>query len=237
MVFSGLYRALPALALLLIPTPVAADGPRVVELFSSVVCKYCPAAEAAFETYLKKRPDVIALNCFVKVVNLGGDTISRPACSVRQRQFANTLRNGSIATPMYALNGREMIPHVRTEYEAFMQASLRDNGDVTPLRIFPAMSPDAPTQVSLPSLPRLAENGKYGVWLVTTRKPFTARILRQKERRFTHVVRDMQKLTDWDGYRRTLSLRVTPAADTDKMIILVDDPAGRIAAAGQVTWR
>lgn len=225
------------ITLLILPFPALADGVKVVELYSSLVCKYCPAAEVAFDAFQQKNRDVIALNCFVKTVNLRGDTISRPACNARQQHYANTVRGGSIATPMYTLNGREMIPHVRTEYDAFMQASLQAAGDLPAIGITPSLTAGGDTTIRLPRLPRLRDGGDYSVWLVTTRTPFTARILGRVERHFTHVVRDMTKLTDWDGNRRTLTLKITPAADTSRLIILAEDPNKRIVAAGQVNWK
>ncbi len=228
---------LPLLAILAVPFPAFADGVKVVELYSSLVCKYCPAAEVTFNEFQQKNPDVVALNCFVKTVDLRGDTISRPACNARQRYYASTLPNGSIGTPMYALNGREMVPHVKTEYEAFMRASLQAAGDLPVIGITPALTAGGDTTIRLPRLPQLRDGGDYTVWLATTRKPFSARVLGQPERHFTHVVRDMTKLTDWDGNRRTLTMKVTPAADTDRLVILAESPTKQVMAAGQIDWK
>jgi hypothetical protein len=85
----------------------AADGPSVIELFTSEGCSSCPPAEALLGE-LARRPDVIALACHVDYWDGLGwrDRFAMPLCTLRQRRYVGTLRQSSAYTPQAVIDGR-----------------------------------------------------------------------------------------------------------------------------------
>jgi hypothetical protein len=90
----------------------SANGPVVVELFTSQACSKCRAADEFFSE-LASRDDVIAISWHVdywnKLETRNGrwrDPFSDPQCTKRQRQYNKNLRGrGSVYTPQMVVNG------------------------------------------------------------------------------------------------------------------------------------
>ena len=89
-----------------IVTPVMADGPVVVELFTSQGCSSCPAADEMLHS-LAARSDVIALALHVDYWDYLGweDSFADPEHTVRQQQYANVAGASMIYTPQMIVGG------------------------------------------------------------------------------------------------------------------------------------
>jgi hypothetical protein len=85
----------------------AADGPVVVELFTSQGCSSCLPADA-FLGELSQRPDVIALSLHVDYWDYLGwrDTLGSPDCAQRQREYARRRGDRQVYTPQAVINGQ-----------------------------------------------------------------------------------------------------------------------------------
>lgn len=84
----------------------AAQGPVVVELFTSEGCASCPSADAVLAD-LAKRPDVIAMSLHVDYWDHLGwkDTLGLPGHTRRQKAYQKTMGTGYLYTPQAVIQG------------------------------------------------------------------------------------------------------------------------------------
>ena len=94
------------LAVVLIPFPALAQGPTVVELFTSQGCSSCPPADA-FLGDLAKRQDVLALAFHVDYWDYIGwkDPYADPGHTSRQRDYSSKLGLRYVFTPQMVVQG------------------------------------------------------------------------------------------------------------------------------------
>ncbi|MCF2903501.1 DUF1223 domain-containing protein [Octadecabacter sp. CECT 8868] len=91
-------------------TPAVADGPVVVELYTSQGCSSCPPADAIL-LELAARSDVLALALHVDYWDYIGwaDTFGSPAFTRRQQQYAHAAGDSTIYTPQMVIAGRDHV--------------------------------------------------------------------------------------------------------------------------------
>jgi len=83
-----------------------AEGPWLVELFTSQGCSSCPPADAYLGT-LAKRPDIVALAYHVDYWDYIGwkDPFATPATTERQRAYVRALQQRYVYTPQMVVEG------------------------------------------------------------------------------------------------------------------------------------
>ena len=86
----------------------AADGPVVVELYTSQGCSSCPPADKILGE-IAERDDVIALALHVDYWDYIGwkDSFANPAHTKRQRAYAQAAGSRTIYTPQMIVGGRD----------------------------------------------------------------------------------------------------------------------------------
>ncbi|AGI67806.1 hypothetical protein OAN307_c21740 [Octadecabacter antarcticus 307] len=91
-------------------TPAVADGPVVVELYTSQGCSSCPPADEMLHT-LAARSDVIALALHVDYWDYIGwaDSFADPAHTVRQQSYAHVAGASTIYTPQMIIGGADHV--------------------------------------------------------------------------------------------------------------------------------
>lgn len=94
--------------------PAMAEGPVVVELFTSQGCSSCPPADALLGE-LVDRDDVIALSLHVDYWDYLGwvDEFADPAHTARQRGYAKAAGSTMIYTPQMVIGGKNHIVGTR----------------------------------------------------------------------------------------------------------------------------
>ena len=91
-------------------TPVLADGPVVVELFTSQGCAACPPADGLMRQ-LAERDDVIALALHVDYWDYIGwaDTFAQPAFTARQHGYGHAVGSSVVYTPQMIIGGSDFV--------------------------------------------------------------------------------------------------------------------------------
>ena len=88
----------------------AADGPVVVELYTSQGCSSCPPADKLFGE-IADRDDIIALALHVDYWDYIGwkDSFANPAFTQRQRAYARAAGTRTIYTPQIVVEGQDHV--------------------------------------------------------------------------------------------------------------------------------
>ncbi len=94
-----------------LPVTIAkAEGPVVVELFTSQGCSACPPADALLRE-LSGRDDVIPLSLHVDYWDYIGwpDTFASPAFTARQYGYGHEAGNNVVYTPQFVVGGIDIV--------------------------------------------------------------------------------------------------------------------------------
>lgn len=213
-------------------SPLAAQSPVVVELFTSQGCSSCPPADAMLHE-LAKRDDVIALALHVDYWDYIGwkDEFANPAYSDRQRNYAREGRRRSVYTPQMIVNGVTSVVGAR------------------PMELSKAIADarEVPSKVDM-SVSR--NGGRLEVSATTKHRgsPLIVHLVRyQPERQskitrgenaghtisYAHVSEQWQILREWDGVAE-LSLDMPIEGDIPLVVLIQEGRAGAILAAAEI---
>ena len=213
-----------------LPAAVAAEEPRVVELFTSQGCSSCPPADK-FIGELAERPGVIALSLAVDYWDYLGwkDTLALPAHTARQRAYAETRGDRRLFTPQMVVNGRESVPgQDRAAIERVLHAARID----APVPVSAAVKGDR-IEVSVGGSGGPARSGE--VWVLGVQRTAAVEIGRGENAGQTaayhNVVRHIRRLAAWTGQPIELATDLSALTDSecDLLVVLVQDAAdGRL---------
>lgn len=137
-------RRIALAALILTSSPLAAaaapaaDGPVVVELFTSQGCSSCPPADAFLTELAQQHKEVLPLAFHVTYWNGLGwkDPYSFDVATERQRQYAQSLGDRQIYTPEMVVNGeRGFVGSDRAEGLAEIARAARGDQGHIPLKL------------------------------------------------------------------------------------------------------
>ena len=213
-------------------TPVVAQSPVVVELFTSQGCSSCPPADKLLHE-LAKRDDVIALALHVDYWDYIGwkDEFADPAYAERQRAYAIEARRRSVYTPQMIINGQTDIVGARpmelakviADYAAVsspVTLELTRTGDEVQIN---AQSTEA--------------NGPLVVQMLRYTPERTARITRGENAgntiSYANVTEGWKILQEWDGVTE-LSIDADAPGDKPLVVMIQKGLSGPIVAAAQI---
>ena len=195
----------------------AADGPVVVELFTSQSCYSCPPAEA-YLGELAERDDLIALEFHVDywddlVYGAAGrwkDPFSDPAYTRRQQVYARRIPGGRVYTPQMVVDGRlEAVGSRRGDVQRSIAAARAEPGREISLSLVEA--PGTGLRVDLAG----AVTRPVNLWLVGFERSHVTRVQAGENKGKTlanhHVVTALQQVGSWTG--GPMSLAVEPTND------------------------
>jgi hypothetical protein len=220
----GLAAAMLALAAPAFAQPGAPV--QVVELFTSQGCSSCPPANAAVAA-LSARPEILALSFGVTYWDQLGwkDTFAQKKFTDRQWEYAKGLKHDNVGTPQVVVNGRlDVVGQRVSEIEgALHSARLAGDGPAVTLTVSGAT-------VVGPAPRRAAD-----VWLVrydpnTVQVPIRRGENGGKTLPHKNVVRELTRLGDWSGGRRSYAVPAAPAG-LKTAILVQSGPGGPILAA------
>jgi hypothetical protein len=191
------------------PKPVV-QGNDVIELFTSQGCSSCPPADKLLAE-LAERPGVIALSYSVDYWNYLGwhDTLSIPANSQRQREYAQARGDGRVYTPQVVVDG---LTHVngadeKSIDEAVVAAAVR----LADIKVPITMRAEGDSLViGLGAALENSHTRAATVWLAVAREQETVSVTRGENRGLTlsyrHPVRELSPVGMWKGEAMTIRL-------------------------------
>ena len=232
-------------ALLLAPLALGslaarADGPTVVELFTSQGCYSCPPAER-FLGELADRDGILALEFHVDywdnlVYGSAGkwrDPFSSPAFTARQRDYNVRIRQRrGVYTPQMVVDGRLEVVGSR---EGAVEGAIEDARARAGKRVRVAAVPEGG------GLKVVLEDGPQRpakVWLISFLRREATRVLRGENHGKLlvnhNIVTEMRRIGDWDGEDRTIDVASVANDDRTGCAVLVQaGAAGPILGAAQ----
>lgn len=210
----------------------AADGPVVVELYTSQGCSSCPPADKILAE-LAGRDDIIALALHVDYWDYIGwkDIFAKPAFTKRQRAYARAAGGGTIYTPQMIVGGKDHVIGTKpmqladriAQHEATpdpVQVSLSRRGGVLGIA--------AKAKGRVPS--------GMTVQVVTFTPKATVQIKRGENAGRTlsyhNIVRDWITVGSWDG-RGDYRAEVRVPSDMPVAVLIQTDGAGPILGAAK----
>ncbi len=221
-----------------------APAPVVVELFTSQGCSSCPPADALLGE-LAGRPDVIALSLHVDYWDHIGwpDPFASPRHTARQRAYAQNFRLRYVYTPQMVIDGQhDVVGSRRIPLERALSEAA-----VAPKPASVTVRRNGPGGATLKLAPRPDLAGADAldgatVWMVAFDGAHETDVASGENagRRLTHhnVVRQWEKLADWDGEPMELALDLgdLARAGRDGCAILVQrGDSGPILGAAMIT--
>jgi hypothetical protein len=191
------------------PKPVV-QGNDVIELFTSQGCSSCPPADKLLAE-LAERPGVIALSYSVDYWNYLGwhDTLSIPANSQRQREYAQARGDGRVYTPQVVVDG---LTHVngadeKSIDEAVVAAAVRLANIKVPITM---RAEGDSLVIGLGAALENSHTRAATVWLAVAREQETVSVTRGENRGLTlsyrHPVRELSPVGMWKGEAMTIRL-------------------------------
>jgi hypothetical protein len=192
-------------------TPARAPAIKsVLELFTSQGCSSCPPADALLAE-LGKNPEIVTLSYAVDYWNYLGwhDTLSTPANSGRQRDYARMRGDGKVYTPQIVVDG---LTHVNGANEAAIEMAMRNTvARLEVVRVPVDIQAEGDTLViGIGAAPSASDKRAATVWLAVAKKDVTVRITRGENRGRTlsyhHPVRELTPVGMWNGEAMTIRL-------------------------------
>jgi hypothetical protein len=208
----------------------AQPRPAVVELFTSEGCNSCPPAEA-YVGELAGRPDVLALAFHVEYWDDLGwrDRFGLSQAVERQRNYARTLRLGSVYTPQVVVDGNA--DYVGSNRSSIDRA-LRDGRQGPPVTL--SIGPD---EVSVRMEPATQAGARGDVVLVSYLRKAVTPIGRGENAGRTlaeyNIVRSVQTIGRWDGAAQEFHTKLAslPRDATDVAVLVQSPGQGTILSA------
>ncbi len=200
-------------------TPAIADGPVVVELYTSQGCSSCPPADEMLHE-LAARTDVIALALHVDYWDYIGwaDSFADPAHTLRQQNYARVAGAGTIYTPQMIIGGKD---HVVGTKPMDVADLIRDHSDTdTGVRVDIARSGN---RVQITGQSGGAFGGDAVVQVIRYSPQETVDIQRGENAgrsiSYANIVTSWDVVGEWDG-RSDLNMTVTAGGAAPVVVIV-----------------
>ena len=229
-----LRAILTAVGLTTFAGAAAAQGPVVVELFTSQGCSNCPPVDALLGE-LAEHEDVIALALHVDYWDYIGwaDTFADPAFAARQHGYARAAGSTVVYTPQLVIGGQaqmighqpmavfgEIVAHVEAPDPVALELTRAGEGYVLQAQ----MRGPAPDGIMLIHLVRYT--------------PFEIVDIRRGENanqalEYHNIVRDWQVVAEWDG-QDDITVELAQTGPEPHVVIVQQATHGPILAAARL---
>jgi hypothetical protein len=211
----------------------AADGPVVLELFTSQGCSSCPPADKILAE-IANRDDIIALALHVDYWDYIGwkDIFANPAFTARQRAYAHAAGARSIYTPQMVVGGLDHVVGTKPMKLAEFIEAHAEAPDAVSVEL--SRAGDKVT-IEVKAV-RDVQSGMI-VQLVTYTPKATVEIKRGENGGRTlsyhNIVRDWIQVGTWDG-RGTFRAEARVSGETPVAVLVQSRNAGPILGAAKI---
>lgn len=215
----------------LVASPLWAESPVVVELFTSQGCSSCPPADAIMRD-LANREDVIGLALHVDYWDYIGwkDEYADPYHTTRQRAYAARGGRTMIYTPQMVVNGQQDVVGAKARD---LSRLIQDHRDAAPIASVTAKRSGNTVTVTVAPI-ALPGRALYDVRVIQYSPMRHASIRRGElaghEMDYANVVETWQVAGQWDG-SDAQSFRATVTSDLPAVVLLQEIDHGPIIAA------
>jgi len=221
-----------AAGLSIFSTALRAEGPVVVELFTSQGCSSCPPADALLAE-VAGRSDVIALALHVDYWDYIGwkDEFASPEFTKRQKQYAYAAGSRSIYTPQMIVGGKDHVVGYKPMKLAELMTAHKAKANPVDLDI--SRSGDRVTIKA--SAGRAVGDTVIRLAVVSDSQSVAIKRGENAGRtiEYHNIVRDMSDLAAWNG-RSTFS-QTYRVPNGDRIVVLVQQKGmGPILAAASI---
>jgi hypothetical protein len=229
MVRRGLACALVAVSSLTLASRVCAEGPAVIELFTSQGCSSCPAADRLLGE-LTSNPSFIAITLPIDVWDYLGwrDTLANPSNTNRWQGYSKARGDRERYTPQAVLNGAT---HAVGSDRAAIEKAIDDSKQNTSIMSVPLKVSRAADRLTV-ALPEgePATAGMVFVWGLAKAIPVTIARGENKGRTVTYhnVVRRAVHLGSWTAKSNRWSVPLRDLAGEGIEIVAVTVQAGTV---------
>lgn len=223
-----------ALALSLTASPALADGPVVVELFTSQGCNACPPADELLGE-LAGRDDVIALALHVDYWDYIGwaDTFGNPAFTERQQGYSRAAHSTVVYTPQMVVGGVDHVAGIRPMDVLDLIAAHREAPD--PVAVEASSTADGwrvrAAWVGEGEAPAMV------VQVVTYSPMEEVEITRGENAGLTaeyyNIVRSLQVISEWSGASE-FEAQVMPSNNMPHVVIVQESDHGAILGVARL---
>lgn len=218
---------------LALATPVVADGPVVVELYTSQGCSSCPPADEILHQ-LAARPDVIALALHVDYWDYIGwaDSFASPDYTRRQQNYARVANASTIYTPQMVIAGQD---HVIGTKPMEVADLIRDQSDLSNgVNVSVTRSGN---RIVIAGQAQGGFNRAAMIQVIRYSPEETVDIRRGenagRQLSYANIVTDLSVVGEWDG-RSDLNMTVNAGGNAPVVVIIQEPGPGAILAAAQL---
>ncbi|SFR44844.1 DUF1223 domain-containing protein [Litoreibacter janthinus] len=214
--------------------PAHADGPVVVELFTSQGCSSCPPADVLLGE-LANRQDVIALALHVDYWDYLGwvDEFAQPAHTARQRGYARAANSTMIYTPQMVVEGQEQIVGTK----GMKLAEHIDRHKSRPSRVKLTLNRDGAGKVRILAQAAGEVTRKMLVQVVRYMPEKIVDIRSGenagKSMTYHNIVESIVSVADWDG-KTQLDVKADAAGENPVVVLIQEGSSGPILAAARI---
>lgn len=108
---------------------------KVIELFTSTDCTFCPKADRVIQKINQDKRDILALSCHVDYYGMDSKGFALEFCSERQLNYAMRISRGETYTPQAVINGTVDVAGYKQDEVLGTFAKLENETRISPVRI------------------------------------------------------------------------------------------------------
>ncbi len=209
------------------------ESPVIIELFSSQACVFCPNADNFFKDLITKA-GIYGVSCHVDYYGKDIDSLSKPFCTNRQKEYMKITGSGIYYTPQMIINGTKNV--VGYEYDNVLDSVIEaSKSNIEKININKNENGDFSFEIKKREL---SEEQDISVILMLYSKAIDVNIKqgrnKGKQISYVNLIEKMEEIGKWDGSASIFTFSVNIIESDAGFIIMAQDKnTGSILALGE----